>query len=136
MACFKAFKCLRPVPEKAARIAALPYDVYSREEAAEEVRREPLSFLAIDRAETAFAPSVDTYDPRVYLKAAELLEERVENGDFTEDPEEVYYIYELTMEGRAQTGIVGCASAEDYENGVIKKHENTLESKEEDRVRH
>ena len=85
MAEIKPFFCIRPSQELVSRVAALPYDVYNREEACEEVKREPLSFLAIDRAETQFDSSVDTYDERVYKKAKELLEERILDGTFVTD---------------------------------------------------
>jgi uncharacterized protein (DUF1015 family) len=136
MAQIKPFACIRPCKEKAAKIAALPYDVYNRKEAKAEVEKEPESFLKIDRAETQFGDEVDTYDPKVYQKAHDTLWEMVKNGDFIREDKPCYYIYELTMDGRAQTGIVGCASIDDYQNGIIKKHENTRAEKEEDRIRH
>lgn len=136
MAEIRMFRAVRPVPEKAAKIAALPYDVYNRKEAAEVVKQNPDSFLAIDRAETSFDESVDTYDDRVYLRAKELLEERIAAGDFVTEDRPMYYIYALTMEGRTQHGFVACASIDDYLNQVIKKHENTREDKEKDRIRH
>lgn len=117
-------------------MAALPYDVYNREEACREVAREPLSFLKIDRAETQFDSSVDTYAPEVYAKAKELLENAIADGTFIKDSEQAYYIYELTMDGRVQTGLVACASIDDYESNVIKKHENTRADKELDRITH
>lgn len=130
------FRAVRPVPEKAAKIAALPYDVYNRREAREIVEKNPDSFLAIDRAETSFDDSVDTYDERVYIRAKELLEERIAAGDFVTEERPMYYIYALTMEGRTQHGFVACASIDDYENQVIRKHENTRADKERDRIRH
>lgn len=136
MAIVKPFCCVRPAAEKADQVAALPYDVYSREEACREVAGKPLSFLNIDRPETQFGPEVDTYDSRVYEKAAQLLEQMEENGVLIRDHDQSYYIYELTMNGRAQTGIVACSSVDDYMNGVVKKHENTREEKELDRIRH
>lgn len=136
MAKIRMFRAVRPVPEKAARIAALPYDVYNRKEAAEIVKQNPDSFLAIDRAETSFDESVDTYDDRVYIRAKELLKERIAAGDFVTEEEPMYYIYALTMEGRTQHGFVACASIDDYLNQVIKKHENTRADKEKDRIRH
>lgn len=136
MAEIKPFFCVRPAEAVADRVAALPYDVYNRKEACEEVKREPLSFLAIDRAETQFDDSVDTYDERVYVKAKELLEERIRNGTFITEEQECYYLYRLTMNGRSQTGIVACASIDDYQNQVIKKHENTRAEKEADRIHH
>ena len=130
------FQSIRPVPELASRIAALPYDVYNRKEACEVVKREPLSFLKIDRAETQFSDDVDTYDPRVYEKAKELLDEAVAEGHFIIEETPCYYIYELIMNGRSQTGIVACSAIDDYINQTIKKHENTREDKELDRIRH
>ena len=82
MAVIRPFECVRPQAEKAERVAALPYDVYNREEACREVAREPLSFLKIDRAETQFDSSVDTYAPEVYAKAKELLENAIADGTF------------------------------------------------------
>lgn len=136
MATIKPFSCVRPKAEAASRVAALPYDVYNREEAKAEVMREPLSFLKIDRPETAFDDSMDMYAPEVYAKAKELLQKDIQDGVYERDEEAVYYIYELVMDGRSQTGLVACASIEDYENQVIKKHENTREDKEVDRITH
>jgi len=136
MAIIKPFISIRPNRGKAAQIAALPYDVYNREEAKQVVAAQPESFLAIDRAETNFPDEVSTYDEAVYEKAKELLWERVEKGDFIREEKRCYYIYELTMNGRSQTGIVACASIDDYKNNVIKKHENTRAEKELDRIHH
>lgn len=136
MAVVKPFQCIRPDEKTVAMVAALPYDVYNRKEACEVTKDNPLSFLNIDRAETQFSSEIDTYDDRVYDKARELLEDWIDNGTFVMDVTEAYYIYELTMDGRSQTGIVACSSIDDYLNGVIKKHENTREDKEIDRIRH
>lgn len=136
MADIRMFRAFRPVPEMAEKIAALPYDVYNRKEAAEIVRKNPDSFLAIDRAETAFDESVDTYDERVYKKAKELLERKTAAGSFVTEDEPMYYIYALTMDGRTQHGFVACASIDDYEKQIIKKHENIREEKLTDRIRH
>ena len=136
MAEIRAFRGIRPVAGKEADIAALPYDVYNREEARKAVEGKPLTFLRIDRAETQLSEETDIYAPEVYQKAKELLWGMVENGDFVQDDKPCYYLYELTMNGRSQTGIVACASIDDYLNGMIKKHENTRREKEEDRVRH
>ena len=136
MAVVKPFLCVRPNGEAVSRVAALPYDVYSRREALEAVAGNPLSFLNIDRAETQFGDDVDTYDDRVYEKARELLESRIQDGTFVTETELCYYLYQLTMDGRSQTGIAGCSAVDDYVNGVIKKHENTREDKELDRIRH
>jgi uncharacterized protein (DUF1015 family) len=136
MATIKPFEAYRPKKGLEDKIAALPYDVYNREEACEVVKGNPLSFLNIDRAETQFDASVDTYDDRVYKKAHDLLWGMIEKGEFVREEKPVYYIYELTMEGRVQTGIVALASVDDYQNQVIKKHENTRADKELDRIRH
>lgn len=130
------FQGIRPAPALADRIAALPYDVYNRKEALEAVKKEPLSFLKIDRAETQFPEDVDTYAPEVYEKAREILQGMIADGSFIIEETPCYYIYELIMNGRSQTGIVACSSIDDYLNGLIKKHENTREEKELDRIRH
>ncbi len=136
MADIRPFRAIRPAERKEKEIAALPYDVYSRAEAREAVKGRPLSFLRIDRAETQLSEDIDLYDGRVYEKAAELLQNMVKKGNFIQDRKPCYYLYELTMNKRSQTGIVACASADDYMEGRIKKHENTRREKEEDRVRH
>lgn len=136
MATIRPFHCVRPRGDVAHRVAALPYDVYNRQEAEKEVKREPLSFLKIDRAETGFPDSVDTYAPEVYQRAAELLQKDMADGIYIRDEDSAYYVYELTMDGRAQTGLAACAAVDDYVNNVIKKHENTREDKEIDRITH
>ena len=136
MAVVKPFICIRPAKENAAKVAALPYDVYNRKEAYAAVAGNPISFLNIDRAETQFSDDVDTYADCVYEKARELLDTQIAEGVYVTDAGDHYYLYELTMDGRSQTGIVACSSIDDYVNGVVKKHENTREDKEIDRIRH
>lgn len=136
MANIRPFHGIRPAAEYVQRVAALPYDVYHREEAAAEAAKDRLSFLNIDRPETQFDPSYDMYAPEVYQKAKELLDAQISEGIYKQDENACYYLYELTMNGRAQTGLVACASVDDYMNNIIKKHENTRAEKEEDRVRH
>ena len=136
MAVVKPFICIRPAKENAAKVASLPYDVYNRKEACAAVAGNPVSFLNIDRAETQFSDDVDTYADCVYEKARELLDTQIAEGVYVTDAGEHYYLYELTMDGRSQTGIVACSSIDDYVNGVVKKHENTREDKELDRIRH
>ncbi len=136
MAAVKPFRAVRPGAESAHLVAALPYDVYNRKEACEAVKGNPLSFLNIDRAETQFPDEVDTYAGCVYEKARELLKARMEDGTFIQEEVPCYYIYQLTMDGRSQTGIVACSGVDDYVNQVVKKHENTREEKELDRIRH
>lgn len=136
MAEVRPFCAVRPAGELAAQVAALPYDVYNRKEASLAVRENPLSFLNIDRAETQFPDEVDAYEECVYEKARELFEARMADGTFLQDDVPCYYIYRLTMDGRSQTGIVALSSVDDYLNQVVKKHENTREDKEIDRIRH
>ncbi len=136
MAQIRPFKAYRPYKGMEEKIAALPYDVYNRQEACEVVKKNPESFLAVDRAETQFGEEVDTYADCVYEKADQMLREKIQEGKFVQDPMPCFYLYELTMDGHSQTGVVGCASIDDYRNNVIKKHENTRADKEEDRIRH
>lgn len=136
MAIIQPFFGVRPAASLASSIAALPYDVYTREEAKEYANAHPLSFLNIDRPETQFSPDTDMYSQEVYNKASELFERMNADGSFIQDNTVCYYLYSLTMNGRTQTGIVGCSSIDDYLNGVIKKHENTREEKEIDRIHH
>ena len=130
------FRAIRPNESVVDKFAALPYDVYNRKEAKSIVDQNPISFLGIDRAETSFSDDVDTYADEVYAKAASLLKERIGDNTLIQDDAPCYYIYELTMDGRSQTGIVACSSVDDYVNSIIKKHENTREDKEIDRIRH
>ena len=136
MADIRPFRAIRPAKGKEETIASLPYDVFNRKEAYEKVKRNPESFLAIDRPETQFPEDHDMYAKEVYEKAHDMLWERVEKGDFVKDEGKFFYIYEQTFKGRTQTGIVACASIDDYLSNVIKKHENTRADKEEDRIKH
>lgn len=136
MALIRPFQGVRPAKELASSIAALPYDVYNREEARDVVKNNPLSFLKIDRAETLFPPDMDMYSQAVYDKARDTLNEMISDGSFVQDETNCYYIYSLTMDGHTQTGLVACASIDDYLEDRIKKHENTREDKELDRTRH
>ncbi|MFV0342695.1 MAG: DUF1015 domain-containing protein [Anaerocolumna sp.] len=136
MAIIKPFQSIRPNVEFASKIAALPYDVYNTLEAKAEIEKQPFSFLRVDRAETQFDHSIDVHDPLVYKKAKEILDDMLLKGQLIEDKQECYYIYELIMNNRSQTGLVACASIDDYLDGVIKKHENTRTEKEIDRINH
>ena len=136
MAIFQAFRALRPVPDKAEAVAALPYDVVSREEAKEIGDQNPDSFLHVDRAEMDLPADTDLYDQKVYDRARENLINMEKNGILVQDGAPCYYIYELTLKGKTQTGLVGCCSIDDYMNGVVKKHELTREDKEQDRIHH
>ena len=136
MAIVKSFKCVRPDRELVEQVASLPYDVYDRKEAKEAVAGKPYAFLNIDRPETAFDENFDMYSREAYIKARDLYAEFKDKGIYKKDDVESYYLYELTMNGRSQIGIVGLASVDDYLNDIIKKHENTREEKEIDRINH
>ena len=136
MAVFKAFRALRPAPEKAAKVAALPYDVVDRQEAKAIGDKNPDSFLHVDRAEMDLPDETDLYDSSVYEKARENLYNMEADGTMIQDEAPCYYIYELTRKGKTQTGLAGCCSIDDYLNDVVKKHELTREDKEQDRILH
>lgn len=130
------FRALRPRADLAKKIAALPYDVYNRNEAREAVKEDEYTFLRIDRPETQFPEGYDMYAPEVYEKARKMLDRMTADGLFVQEEREAYYVYELVMDGRSQVGIGACASVDDYDAQVIKKHENTRAEKEADRIRH
>ena len=136
MAVFKPFKALRPTPQYAHKVAALPYDVMNSAEAKEMVVGNPYSFLHIDKAEIDLPNGTDLYSDEVYAKAAENLKNLEENGICTTDSTPCFYIYRQIMNGREQTGLVGCAWVDDYIENRIKKHELTRADKEADRIRH
>ena len=136
MAVFKPFKALRPIPEFASKIAALPYDVMNSEEAKEMVKDNPYSFLHVDKAEIDLPCCTDIYCDEVYCKASQNLKNSEEKGFCKTDEVPCFYIYRQIMNGREQTGIVGCADVDDYINNRIKKHELTRADKEADRIRH
>lgn len=136
MATVKAFRAIRPAPELAHKVAALPYDVMDSNEAREMVKGNPYSFLHVDKAEIDLDPSIDLYDKRVYEKARDNLREMIKTGVFQQDEKNCLYIYKQVMKGRVQTGLVGCTSIDDYMNNIIKKHEYTRADKEQDRINH
>ena len=136
MATIRPFKGIRPVRELASKIAALPYDVMNSDEARKMVEGNPHSFLHVDRAEVDLDSSIDVHDKRVYEKARENLDKMIDDGEYIQDEIPCLYIYRQIMNGRSQTGIVFCASIDDYLNNVIKKHEFTRADKELDRINH
>ena len=136
MSVVKPFAAVRPKPEFAGRVAALPYDVMNTEEAALRAEKNDLTFLRVDRAEIDFPAGTDPYSPAVYAKAAENLHAYEKNGVCLRETAPRFYVYRQQMGETVQTGIVGCASVDDYLNGVIKRHELTRADKEEDRIRH
>ena len=130
------FDALRPVPELAARVAAVPYDVVSRDEAAQLARGNPDSFLHVGRSDIDLPGDVDPHDPRIYQQARDALDAFVARGVLIHDGSPALYLYRQIMEGRAQTGLVGCVHVDDYERDTIRKHEKTRQDKEDDRTRH
>jgi len=136
MAIIRKFKAIRPTSEMAESVAALPYDVVNSEEAREMTKGKPYSFLHVDKAEIDLREGIDLYSPEVYAKAKENLEKLIIDGILIQDSMPMLYVYELTMDGRSQTGLVACASIDEYMQGIIKKHELTREDKEQDRIRH
>lgn len=136
MAKIKPFRCIRPTEDKAALVAALPYDVLSSEEAKIVAEGNEYSFLHVDKPEIDLEECIDVYDTVVYEKGRDNLIKMIENGILVQEEEEMLYIYRLTMGGRSQTGIVVCTDLDEYFNGTIKKHEFTIERKELDRINH
>lgn len=130
------FQALRPVPELAARVAAVPYDVVDRSEAAELARGNPYSFLHVGRSDIDLPEQTDPHDPRIYSQARTALDRFIAEGVLIRDPQRALYLYRQVMDGRTQTGIVGCVHVDDYESNVIRKHEKTRPDKEDDRTRH
>ena len=136
MAKFLPFNGLLPTAEKVSEVAAVPYDVVNTEEAAKIAEGNMLSFLRVARPEIELDASVNIYDDAVYAKAAENFKRLCEAAPLTLDPEKHLYVYSLKMGDHIQTGILGAASTDDYDNDIIKKHEKTRKDKEDDRTRH
>lgn len=136
MSVFRPFKAIRPKSEYASKVAALPYDVMNSDEAREMVKDNPISFLHVDKAEIDLPRDTYLYSEEVYLKAKENLDKLVTDGICVQDEKPCFYIYRQIMNGRAQTGLVGCVSIDDYMNNIIKKHELTRADKEADRINH
>jgi uncharacterized protein (DUF1015 family) len=129
------FRALRPAAGRAAEILAPPYDVLSSAEARERAKGKPWSFLHISKPEIDLAPSIDPYDKAVYAKARENLDHMVKSGALIRDAKPSYYVYQLTWNGRVQTGLAAVASLADYATNRVRKHELTTPLKEDDRVR-
>lgn len=136
VAILKPFAAVRPRKDIAHKVAALPYDVMNSEEAREIVGDNEYSFLHVDKAEIDLDRNINIYDKIVYEKARNNLYEMINKGVLAKDNKKCLYIYRLIMDGIEQTGIVGCASIDDYLNNEIKKHEHTREEKEQDRINH
>ncbi len=136
MATIRPFRAVRPAADKAENVIALPYDVMNRQEAAEMAEGKPYSFLHISRAEIDLSFLEDPYSKAVYQKGRENFDRMQEEGVYLQDENPCLYIYRQEMNGRYQTGIVGCFSIDEYENNIIRKHELTRLEKEVDRISH
>lgn len=136
MATLKPFRALRPDPAKAAEICAPPYDVMSTEEARQMAEGNPLSFLRVTRAELELDDSADPHSAEVYARGAANLRKLVDEGHLVREEKPCYYLYRLVMGDHAQFGVVAVASCEEYDRGIVKKHELTRPDKEDDRTRH
>ena len=136
MATLLPFHGLLPEQDKAAQVAAVPYDVVNSEEAAALAAGNPISFLRVSRPEIELEKGIDLYSEEVYRKAAANFARLCKEAPLKLDEGKHLYIYSLTMDGRTQIGVVGAASAEEYRNDIIKKHEKTRQAKEDDRTRH
>lgn len=130
------FRAIRPAPDLADRVAAVPYDVVNRSEAAELARGNPYSFLHVGRSDIDLPGDMDPHDPRIYTQARETLERFLVEGTLRKDRSPAIYVYQQVMDGRTQTGVVGCVHIDDYERDIIRKHEKTRQDKEDDRTRH
>jgi uncharacterized protein (DUF1015 family) len=136
MAIISPFKALRPKQELAEKVASRPYDVLNSREAKEEAKGNPFSFLHITKAEIDLSDGTDIHSQAVYDKAKENLQKFIQEGIIITEEKSCYYVYQLVMNGRSQTGLVCVSSVEDYFNGIIKKHEFTRPEKEKDRIDH
>ncbi len=130
------FRAVCPPPALAPQVASVPYDVVNRGEAAELARGNPHSFLHVGRSDIDLPEDLDPYDARIYRRAREALDELLARGTLLRDPEPRLFVYRQIMDGRPQTGVVGCVHVDDYEHDVIRKHEKTRQDKEDDRTRH
>jgi uncharacterized protein (DUF1015 family) len=136
MAAIFPFKAIRPVPAKAQQVASVPYDVVNRQEAKELAGDNALSFLHVVRSEIDFPETVNAYDPQVYAKAAQNLQSLQDQGALFQEQAPCLYLYKQKMGTHEQFGLVCCVQAQDYFDGLIKKHELTREEKEKDRTTH
>ena len=132
----RPFPGIRPATELAAQVACLPYDVVNSTEAQALAADNPCSFFHIDKAEIDLPHDLSPYDPQVYQKAAENFQNFLAKGWLIKEQQPLLYLYELTMNGRSQTGLVATTSIDDYTSGKIKKHEFTRPEKEVDRIKH
>lgn len=136
MATVRPFTAIRPEKKYADKVISLPYDVMNRQEASDMAEGNPYSFLHICRSEIDLPEQENPYDRSVYEKARDNIEKYLREGVFREEEKPALYVYRQIMDGRVQTGIVGCVSVDEYQNNIIKKHEFTRVEKEQDRINH
>ncbi|MBI3139257.1 MAG: DUF1015 domain-containing protein [Sphingobacteriales bacterium] len=136
MAVIKPFNAVRPQQQLSQQVASRPYDVLNSEEARAEAAGNPFSFLHVTKSEIDLPPGIDIHSQDVYDKAKENLNQFISNGIVFKEEHPCYYIYQLVMKGRSQTGLVCVSSVDDYFKNVIKKHEFTRPEKEKDRIDH
>jgi uncharacterized protein (DUF1015 family) len=136
VAVIKPFRALRPVPEKAKQVSCVPYDVVYESEVREFIKANPLSFLHVTRSEAEFAEGENPAPEEVFGRARKNLERFIADGNFVREAEPSLYVYRLKQGAHSQTGVVTCCSLDEYEQGIIKKHENTRPDKVEDRTTH
>lgn len=136
MATLRPFRALRPSPARAAEVAAVPYDVVNTEEARALAAGNPLSFLRVSRPEIDLPEGTNPYSDAVYRKAGEAFERLRREAPYLREESESLYVYRLRMGEHEQTGVAGCASLDEYDSDVVRKHERTRKEKEDDRTRH
>ncbi len=136
MAIIKPFRALRPITEKAKEVSCVPYDVVYTSEVREFIKNNPDSFLCVTRAEAEFADDSNTSPDEIFARARQNLEDFINKEFFFQEDEPSIYIYQLTIDGHSQTGVVACCSLDEYNNETIKKHEKTRPDKVQDRTQH
>src|SRR5262245_12889863 len=136
MAVLKPFRALRPSPERAGQVAAVPYDVVSTAEARALAAGNPLSFLHVSRPEIDLPHGTDPYSDAVYARAQENFARLRREAPLSSEAAPSLYVYRLRMDGREQNGVAGCASIDEYDSGVVCRHERTRQDKEDDRTKH
>jgi uncharacterized protein (DUF1015 family) len=136
LAIVKPFRALRPLPEQAAAVASVPYDVVNTEEARALAGDNPLSFLRVSRPEIEMPDATDPYSDEVYRRAASNFDRLISSAPLIIEDDPSLYLYRLRLGDREQTGLVACCSIDEYDDDIIRKHERTRRDKEDDRTRH
>jgi uncharacterized protein (DUF1015 family) len=136
LALIRPFKALRPAADKAKQVSCVPYDVVYESEVRAFLATNPLSFLRVTRAEAEFPEGSNPSNDEIFSRARQNLDWFIGEGIYETDPQQAFYVYQLSTGGHSQTGVVGCCAIDDYDSGVIKKHENVRPEKVEDRTEH